>query len=263
VIIVAPVAWLITVLAGRVPDAANIVARSALLTRLAQLDFRGVPIGTDLAKIGGTIASAVPSELMRFVGSATAALVNLTVMLFGLFYMLGADANTWATVRSYVPFSARTADALRERFVGVTQATVLGTGAACVAQGIFIGTSFALTGLPDPLLWGTVSVFAAVIPGIGSTLVWLPGVLALAVTHRYGAAGIVLLFGFGLAGNCERIIRPLVNRHVSQIHPMITLVGAFAGIRYYGIVGLLLGPLAIVYVFELLRFYREEYTTPS
>jgi len=41
---------------------------------------------------------------------------------------------------------------------------------------------------------------------------------------------------------------------------MITLVGAFAGVRYFGLLGLILGPLAIAYLFELLRFYREEYS---
>ena len=40
---------------------------------------------------------------------------------------------------------------------------------------------------------------------------------------------------------------------------MITLVGAFAGVRYFGLLGLLLGPLAIAYLFELLHFYRVEY----
>jgi len=50
-----------------------------------------------------------------------------------------------------------------------------------------------------------------------------------------------------------------VYKRVSNIHPMITLVGAFAGVRYFGLLGLLLGPLAIAYLFELLRFYREEY----
>jgi predicted PurR-regulated permease PerM len=40
---------------------------------------------------------------------------------------------------------------------------------------------------------------------------------------------------------------------------MVTLVGAFAGIKYFGLPGLLLGPLGIAYFFELLRFYRMEY----
>jgi len=39
----------------------------------------------------------------------------------------------------------------------------------------------------------------------------------------------------------------------------VTLVGAFAGVAYFGLLGILLGPLAIQYFFVLLRLYREEY----
>jgi predicted PurR-regulated permease PerM len=91
--------------------------------------------------------------------------------------------------------------------------------------------------------------------------VWLPGVLVHVSEHQYGAAVTLFVFGFGLAGNVDSIIRPLVYRRLSETHPLITFVGVLAGIRYLGIIGLLFGPLAIVYVFELLRFYREEYTS--
>jgi predicted PurR-regulated permease PerM len=40
---------------------------------------------------------------------------------------------------------------------------------------------------------------------------------------------------------------------------MITLVGAFAGVKLFGLLGVLLGPLAIAYLFGLLHFYRQEY----
>ncbi|HEX4684782.1 MAG TPA: AI-2E family transporter [Gemmatimonadaceae bacterium] len=262
-VIVAPITWLITVLAERAPGAVSLVTTSPVMARLAQVDVRGHPLGSDAAKIGGAIVTALPSQLVRFAGSVTAATLNLTVMLFGLLYMLRAEPGAWAAVRQYVPFSGRAADALRDRFIGATRATILGTVVVCIVQGILIGVAFELAGLSDPLFWGTVAVFTAVVPGLGSTLVWLPAMLSLVAANRYGAAITVFVFGFGLAGNCDRVIRPVVYRHVSQIHPMITLVGALAGIRYYGILGLLLGPLAIVYVFELLRFYREEYTTPG
>ena len=38
------------------------------------------------------------------------------------------------------------------------------------------------------------------------------------------------------------------------------MIGAFAGIKYFGILGLLVGPLAISYFFELIRMYRAEHT---
>ena len=40
---------------------------------------------------------------------------------------------------------------------------------------------------------------------------------------------------------------------------MITLVGAFAGLPVFGLLGLLLGPLSISYFFVLLRMYNDEY----
>ena len=94
---------------------------------------------------------------------------------------------------------------------------------------------------------------------LGTALVWGPAVLVLLVQNRYGAAVIMLVIGAGIASNIDNLIRPLVYRRVSNIHPMITLVGAFAGVKYFGLLGVLLGPLAIAYLFELLRFYREEY----
>ena len=41
------------------------------------------------------------------------------------------------------------------------------------------------------------------------------------------------------------------------------LVGAFVGLRWLGVLGLLFGPLSIAYLFELLHFYREEYESPA
>jgi predicted PurR-regulated permease PerM len=59
--------------------------------------------------------------------------------------------------------------------------------------------------------------------------------------------------------NVDNVIRPWVSNRYAQIHPMITLVGAIAGVSYLGILGLLIGPLALSYFFELLRMYGREY----
>ena len=34
-------------------------------------------------------------------------------------------------------------------------------------------------------------------------------------------------------------------------------------VRYFGLLGLLVGPLALSYFFELIRMYREEYLEPE
>jgi predicted PurR-regulated permease PerM len=55
------------------------------------------------------------------------------------------------------------------------------------------------------------------------------------------------------------VIRPMVFRRWARIHPFITIIGAFAGIQYFGLLGLLIGPLAISYFFELIQMFRQEY----
>jgi predicted PurR-regulated permease PerM len=71
------------------------------------------------------------------------------------------------------------------------------------------------------------------------------------------------LFGLIVVGNIDNVIRPIVFRRWAQTHPLITLLGAFAGVHYLGLLGLLIGPLALSYFFELLRMYNAEYVSLS
>ena len=57
------------------------------------------------------------------------------------------------------------------------------------------------------------------------------------------------------------MIRPMVSRRWAHIHSLVTLIGALVGVPYLGLLGLLIGPLAVSYFFELTQMYREEYVT--
>ncbi len=259
VIIALPLTWLISEVIGQAPDALRALQNSDAFARVAQLRVGEYQVGAEVAKASGTIASWLSPRVISVVGGATSAVLNLVIAFFGLYYMLRSDGTTWSSIRQYIPFSAHTADALRDRFFNVTEATLLGTVLIAVIQGSLVGTGFWIVGLPNPFFWGTVTAFASILPVLGTSLVWLPAVLVLLVQDRYGAAITMLVIGAGIASNVDNLIRPLIYRRVSNIHPMITLVGAFAGVRYFGLLGVLLGPLGIAYLFELLKFYREEY----
>jgi predicted PurR-regulated permease PerM len=259
VIIALPLTWLIGVVIAQAPDALRRLQSSTVFTAISQLSIAGVDVGEELAKATGTIASWLSTRLFAFLGSATSAILNLVIAFFGLYYLLRSEGHSWTTIRSYIPFSEKTADALRDRFFNVTEATLLGTVCIAVIQGTLVGSGFWLVGLPNPFFWGTATAFASILPVLGTSLVWGPAVLVLLVQNRYGAAITMLVIGAGIASNVDNVIRPLVYRRVSNIHPMVTLVGAFAGVKYFGLLGVLLGPLAIAYLFELLRFYRQEY----
>ncbi|HJP58744.1 MAG TPA: AI-2E family transporter, partial [Gemmatimonadaceae bacterium] len=258
-LIALPLGWLIGIVVAQAPDALRTLQSSDVIARIAALRIGNFDVGTEVAKASGTIATWLSTRVFSLVGSATSAVLNLVIAFFGLYYMLRSDTNTWQIIRPYIPFSAHTADALRDRFFNVTEATLVGTMSIAVVQGSLVGTGFWIVGLPNPFFWGTVTAIASILPVLGTSLVWIPVTLVLLVQNRYGAAITMLVIGAGIASNIDNLIRPLIYRRVSNIHPMITLVGAFAGVKYFGLLGVLLGPLGIAYLFELLRFYREEY----
>jgi predicted PurR-regulated permease PerM len=263
VLIALPATWLIGMLIDQAPDALRRVQSSDVFARVAQMRIGNFQVGPELAKATGSLLTWLSSQLIGFVGGATSLVLNLVIAFFGLYYLLRSGPEMWAVARSYIPFSERTSSALLNRFFGVTEATLLGTALVSLSQALLVGIGFWLVDLPNPLFWGTVTAFASVLPVLGSGLVWAPATIVLLAQGRIGAAATMLVIGAGLASNVDNLIRPLVYKRVSNVHPMITLVGAFAGVRYFGLLGILLGPLAIAYLFELLQAYRQEYSPVS
>ena len=235
------------------------VVKSPILGRLAQLRIGGTDLGPELANLGRSIVGWLGTGAFSLVGTATRLALNLTIAFFGLYYLLLRPGHTWEAVRPYIPFSTLNADKLQRRFHDVTISTLIGTGLTAAVQGVLVAIGFALTGLPNAVFWGVVTVVVAILPVVGSGLVWAPGVLALVLEGRYGAAVAIALWGVLAVGGVDYVIRPMVFRRWAQIHPIVTLVGAVAGVPYFGILGLLIGPLALSYFFELIRMYREEY----
>ena len=234
------------------------VVRNPILGRIAQLEVGGIDIGPRIAELGAKIVGWLGSSAFGLIGTATRLALNLTISLLGLFYLLLQPGATWEAVRPYIPFSAKNTEKLRQRFRDVTTSTIIGTGLTAAAQGAILGLAFWIVGLPNALFWGVVTMVFGILPIVGSGLVWVPAAIALLVASRPGPAAIITLVG-AFVGNVDYILRPMVFRRWANIHPLVTLVGALAGVPFFGILGLLIGPLALSYFFELVKMYREEY----
>lgn len=259
VLVLLPAVWLMVAALGKVPDALGQVGRSATFAQIEGLRLGQWEIGAQLARTSEVIFSWLSRQAFAVLGGVTLAIINLVIAVVGLYYLLRSRDAGWSYVRPIIPFSDAGADALRSRFTMVTRATVLGILATAISQGTTLALAFWIVGLPNVLVWGVVTGLVSILPVLGSALVWVPGVLVLVSSGRYGAAGVLLAIGLIVVSNIDNVVRPMVYRHVSGLHPLVTLVGAFAGIRLLGLAGLLLGPLAISFFFETVRMYREEY----
>ncbi len=258
-LILVPVALLVTVAMQQAPDIVQGLRSGPIFEWLGRLRIGGVDVGEQIAAAGGTIVSWVSRQALQVFGGVTRSILNTVIAFFGLYYLLVAPPGTWEAARTFLPFTPANADLLRARFQSVTQATLLGIALTATLQGTLIGLGFRVVGLPNALFWGMMTGIASVVPVLGSGFIWLPAVVILLLQHHYAAAVGLALIGAVVVSNIDNVVRMVVFKRVSNIHPMITLVGAFAGVTYMGLFGVLLGPLAIVYFFELLRVFRSEH----
>src|SRR6266850_6918879 len=178
-LIVVPGVSFAGLIVSQAQEIAGGVIRNPLLGRLRELKLGGIDLGPRLADLGAQVVGWIGSSAFGLVGTATPLALNLTISLFGLFYLLLQPGETWEAVRPYIPFSAKNTEKLRQRFRDVTTSTIIGTGVTAGIQGLLVGLAFWLTGLPNAVFWGVVTMVFAILPVVGSALVWGPGALAL------------------------------------------------------------------------------------
>ena len=259
ILIVGPGISFVGLVATEAQAIAGGVIRSPILARLAELRIGQFDVGPQIAALGEQIVSFVGRSALSVLGTATRVTLNLIIALFGLYYLLLYPESAWQAVRPYIPFSTESTERLRRRFRDVTNSTLIGTGLIAAVQGTLVGLGFWWSGLSNAFFWGVVTAVLSILPVVGSGLIWVPATLVLVFDDRIWPAVFLGLWGLVLVGNIDNILRPLIYRRWANIHPLVTLIGAFAGVRFFGLLGILIGPLALSYLFELIRMYRDEY----
>ena len=252
-VLVLPGAWLFTQLLVQVPDAIRELQASVAYKNLMTLEIGDIAVGEQLQAALADVVRWSSRQTLALLGGVMGATVNLVIALFGTYYLLMSGEWMWSQSMRLLPFCPTTSEVLRVRFHLITEAMLVGVVVTGAAQGTLVALALTLLGFDHALFWGAVTAACSVIPMFGSGIVWLPASVFLLADNRAGAAMALLAFGALVVSNVDNVLRLVVYKRVSQIHPMVTLVGAFAGVRAFGLAGLLIGPLLLSYAIELIR----------
>ena len=91
-------------------------------------------------------------------------------------------------------------------------------------------------------------------PLVGSAPVWLVGALYLVAQPALWKA--LLMVGCGLlAGLLANVVRALLLKGRSKLHPLVSLVVIFGGIEMFGLLGIFLGPILATVLLALLQLW--------
>ena len=134
---------------------------------------------------------------------------------------------------------------------------VYGMVAVGLIQGSLIAVGWWMTGLRSPLLWGAIATLFSFVPLVGPSLVWWPGVFVLATQGRWIQAA-VLSLGLIVVSSADYIVRPrFAGGRTNQIR-LLVLLSLLGGLKAFGAVGIIAGPVVLSVVTALISMVREE-----
>jgi predicted PurR-regulated permease PerM len=185
--------------------------------------------------------------------------LKLTVMYFVFYFMLVDHERFERTLLKYMPFKEHNSMIFAKELKNITFSNILGQGIIAVAQGSLVGLGFYIFGLKDPVFWSVICIFLSFLPVVGSGLIFVPaGIVAISNGNMFAGIGI-LLWGFILVINIDNFMRMYIGKKFSNTHPLITIVGVVMGVPFFGVLGLVFGPLLLSYFILLVRIYEIRY----
>jgi predicted PurR-regulated permease PerM len=167
-----------------------------------------------------------------------------------------------AAVIFYLPFKIDKIKLFGDELVQQTFSNTIGIPASSIAQGLAGFLCYWIAGINQAGFWGVVTGFAALIPVVGTGLVWVPAAIYLFIIGHTWQAIFVIVFGALIMGTLDNIIRFILAKKMADVHPIVTVLGVILGLKYFGFLGLIFGPLLISYFFILLKIYYVEYQQP-
>jgi predicted PurR-regulated permease PerM len=159
----------------------------------------------------------------------------------------------------YLPFKREKISEFGDELKAETFSNAVGVPLIAIVQGIFAYVAFLFTGVNEPGFWAVLTGVASILPIIGTGLIWVPiAIYQLAQGNTW--QGITLLiWGFLILGTIDNVIRFVLAKKMADVHPVVTILGVIMGLQYFGITGLIFGPLIISYFILLLKMYYMEY----
>jgi len=200
-------------------------------------------------------------------------LLQLPIILAALFltvvlaYFITKDWQSIVLkVTELLPMREKTIQQLTTEFGNITHTVIYAQLFVAGVQGILATIGFYVAGIPFPIIMGVVAAFCALIPTIGTAIIWLPASLFLILSGYSTGNAIVLakgiaLFFYGLfvISLIDNILLAKIIHVQTKVSQIIVIVGVIGGVSVFGVAGIFIGPILLPLLITYFQTFKERF----
>jgi predicted PurR-regulated permease PerM len=237
--------------------------RSAWLTEALQRASEQTGLPTD--QIRSTVTARVQEFGAWLVGMAgwvasgfVQQIVSGILTLLVLFFFLRDREVYGRGIARLLPLPPGRVQELSATLQDTVVSNLYGMVAVGIIQGGLTALGWWMTGLRAPLLWGAIAAIFSFIPLAGPSLVWIPGTVVLALQGKWIQAAVLCGWGAIVVSAADYIVRPRFAGGRANTNTLLVLLSLLGGLKAFGAVGIIAGPVVLCAVTVLLKMIGEE-----
>lgn len=205
------------------------------------------------------IVSAVPRIGQAVMGGISSFIVNLFVLIFVLFFMLIGGQKMEAYINEILPFNEKNTQDVIHEINMIVRSNAIGIPLLALIQGSVATIGYFIFDAPNALILGLLTCFASIIPMIGTTIIWIPTAAYLALNGDWFNAIGLFIYGGAVISQLDNLFRFMLQKKIADIHPLITVFGVIIGLRLFGFMGIIFGPLLLSLFLLFVNMFKKEY----
>ena len=226
--------------------------------KLPFLDMGKLDLPGTVLQLTKNTGQLVLSKGAVFLGNVATIVSRFFIMIFIVFFLVRDGEAMVSRARYFSPLRKDQEDRILDGVRAVARSVLLGTGVTAICQGLVGGIGLSLVGIPG-LFWGTVMGFSSLIPIVGTALVWIPAAGYLVLLGKTTSALFLALWCIILVGSIDNFLRPFLMRGEGGLSPFYIFLAIVGGVQYFGLLGILYGPLILSFATIMLYIYGVEY----
>jgi predicted PurR-regulated permease PerM len=220
-------------------------------------DILELPMWSEIAaNLPGIITSFMTKLSGEFLGNVFLLGFNLLVITVGTFFLTHDGEKLLHFVNGLLPLSVFEKEVFFLRVKQMLYAIFYGIIMTAGIQATLGGLGWWFTGLPNPVLFGLLMFFLAMLPFVGTPMVIVPGAIYLFIKGDAKNAAILLAWGFLVVSSIDNLLRPLFIYEGTKAPVLMIFIGILGGISTWGFLGLFMGPLVLSVAYFMLRLYH-------
>ncbi|MCX6749871.1 MAG: AI-2E family transporter [Candidatus Pacearchaeota archaeon] len=213
----------------------------------------GLAIHSFVTKTTSSLMNSMSNIILNF----PTLFLRLLVVFFTFFFVLRDKEEMIEYIKTLLPFSKEVEKRLFKSSKDLTISILFGQIVLGIVQGITAGIGFFIFGVPNALLLTLLAALAGMFPIVGTTIVWIPVAIYLLIAGNTVSALGVVMFGL-ISSVIEAFFKPIFISRRAKMNSSLILFGMVGGILLFGLLGIILGPLILAYLFIVIEAYRDK-----